>query len=146
MAAGRQREFDKQVALDAAMNVFWLNGYTGTSLSDLTDAMGINKPSLYAAFGNKEALFVRALNHYIDKHGSPHLEALRTAQGSERALREALTAEFADRARTTRRDSFERPLRELGDRIVPLWREQVEQVRTESERAVNGPVRRKFTR
>ena len=63
---------------------------------------------------------------------------LRTAQRSERALRDALAAEFADRARSTRRDSFERPLRELGDRIVPLWREQVEQVRRESEGAVNG--------
>lgn len=85
MGGGRQRQFDEQVALEAATHVFWSNGYPGTSLSDLTDAMGINKPSLYAAFGNKEALFIRALNHYIDKHGRPHLEALRTAQGSLRA-------------------------------------------------------------
>ena len=48
MGAGRQREFDEQVAMDAAMEVFWANGYSGTSLSDLTNAMGINKPSLYA--------------------------------------------------------------------------------------------------
>ncbi len=85
MGSGRQRQFDERVALDAAMEVFWSNGYSSTSLSDLTDAMGINKPSLYAAFGNKEALFLRALNRYIDKHGSPHLEALRTAHGSLRA-------------------------------------------------------------
>jgi AcrR family transcriptional regulator len=85
MAGGRQRQFDEQVALEAATQVFWSNGYSGTSLSDLTDAMGINKPSLYAAFGNKEALFIRALNHYIDKHGGPHLEALRTARGSLRS-------------------------------------------------------------
>jgi AcrR family transcriptional regulator len=76
MGAGRQREFDEQVAMDAAMEVFWSNGYSGTSLSDLTDAMGINKPSLYAAFGNKEALFIRALDHYVSKHGSPHSREL----------------------------------------------------------------------
>ena len=76
MAAGRQREFDKQVALDAAMEVFWSNGFNGTSLSDLTAAMGINKPSLYAAFGNKEALFISALGQYVEKHGSPHIDLL----------------------------------------------------------------------
>jgi AcrR family transcriptional regulator len=82
MGAGRQREFDEQVALDAAMAVFWSNGYSGTSLSDLTHAMGINKPSLYAAFGNKEALFIRALNHYVSKHGNPHSEELYTPNRS----------------------------------------------------------------
>lgn len=89
MGAGRQREFDEQVALDAAMRAFWCNGYGGTSLQQLTDAMGINKPSLYAAFGNKEALFVRALEHYVSKHGSPHLEKLHAPR---RSLRSRLTA------------------------------------------------------
>lgn len=77
MKAGRQREFDEQVALDAAIRVFWTNGYNGASLSELTGAMGINKPSLYAAFGNKEALFVSALDRYVDRHGNPHADALR---------------------------------------------------------------------
>lgn len=85
MAAGRQREFDEQVALDAAMKVFWSNGYSGTSLGELTDAMGINKPSLYAAFGNKEALFVSALNHYVSRHGSPHMDELHTPNKSLRS-------------------------------------------------------------
>ena len=89
MAAGRQREFDKQIALDAAMELFWSNGYSGTSLSDLTNAMGINKPSLYAAFGNKEALCVSALNHYVSKYGSPHMDEL-NAPG--KSLRSRLTA------------------------------------------------------
>ena len=89
MAAGRQREFDKQIALDAAMELFWSNGYNGTSLSDLTNAMGINKPSLYAAFGNKEALCVSALNHYVSKYGSPHMDEL-NAPG--KSLRSRLTA------------------------------------------------------
>jgi AcrR family transcriptional regulator len=96
MAGGRQREFDEQVALDAAMAVFWSNGYSGTSLSDLTDAMGINKPSLYAAFGNKEALFIRALNHYVSKHGSPHIKELHTAN---RPLRSRLSAYLKSIAR-----------------------------------------------
>ena len=85
MGAGRQREFDKQVALDAAMKVFWANGYSGTSLSDLTDVMGINKPSLYAAFGNKEALFISALNHYLDKHGIIHSQELHAPKKSLRS-------------------------------------------------------------
>ena len=89
MAAGRQREFDKQIALDAAMEVFWSNGYNGTSLSDLTNAMGINKPSLYAAFGNKEALCISALNQYVSKYGSPHMEEL---NAPNKSLRSRLTA------------------------------------------------------
>ena len=52
---GRPREFDLPQALDQALQVFWRNGYEGASIADLTAAMGINPPSLYAAFGNKEA-------------------------------------------------------------------------------------------
>jgi len=76
MAAGRQRTFDKQDALNKAMEAFWRMGYSATSLSDLTRAMGINKPSLYAAFGNKEELFVSAIQHYVDQYGVPHFEKL----------------------------------------------------------------------
>jgi AcrR family transcriptional regulator len=65
-SGGRPREFDREVALERALNVFWAQGFEGTSLSDLTEAMGINRPSLYAAFGNKEALFREALDRYSD--------------------------------------------------------------------------------
>jgi AcrR family transcriptional regulator len=56
------------VALEKAMHVFWKHGYEGSSLDDLTAAMGINRPSLYAAFGNKEALFERAVDRYMEKY------------------------------------------------------------------------------
>ena len=61
---GRPREFSVDEALSAALRVFWSKGYEGASLTDLTDAMGITRPSLYAAFGNKEALFRKALDLY----------------------------------------------------------------------------------
>ena len=61
---GRPRLFDTEKALDQALNVFWRKGYEGTTLPDLTDAMGINRPSLYAAFGNKQSLFKKVLQRY----------------------------------------------------------------------------------
>jgi AcrR family transcriptional regulator len=78
------------------MKVFWANGYSGTSLSDLTDVMGINKPSLYAAFGNKEALFISSLDHYVGEHGAPHNQELHT---SNKDLRSRLRAYLKSIAR-----------------------------------------------
>ena len=63
---GRPRAFDVDEALNHALQVFWKKGYEGTSLTDLTEAIGINRPSLYAAFGNKEDLFRKALDRYAD--------------------------------------------------------------------------------
>ncbi|ECE6962102.1 TetR/AcrR family transcriptional regulator, partial [Salmonella enterica subsp. enterica] len=57
MSMGRPREFDADEALQTALELFWRKGYEGTSITDLTDGMGITKPSLYGAFGNKEELF-----------------------------------------------------------------------------------------
>jgi AcrR family transcriptional regulator len=73
---GRPRAFDVEKALHQAMQVFWRKGYLGTSLSDLTEAMGINRPSLYAAFGNKKSLFRKALAHYAKGPSSYLSEAL----------------------------------------------------------------------
>src|SRR3990170_350601 len=67
MAGGRPRAFDPDAVLDRALEVFWRQGYEGTALSDLTAAMGINRPSLYAAFGNKEELYRKVLDRYA--HG-----------------------------------------------------------------------------
>lgn len=76
MTPGRKRAFDKTEALDTAMRVFWQNGFAGTSISDLTEALSINKPSLYAAFGNKEQLFEAALEHYISDYVKSVMERL----------------------------------------------------------------------
>lgn len=76
MERGRPRQFDEQQALEAAMRVFWRDGYRGASLAELTAAMGINKPSLYATFGGKEQLYLRALDHYATKHGAAQAEIL----------------------------------------------------------------------
>jgi AcrR family transcriptional regulator len=63
---GRPRGFDTDQALDRAIEVFWRQGYEGASLSDLTEAMGINKTSMYAAFGNKRDLFDKTLARYAE--------------------------------------------------------------------------------
>jgi AcrR family transcriptional regulator len=86
--AGRPREFDTDRALDAALHVFWRKGYEGSSLLDLTKAMGINRTSLYAAFGNKEALFRKAVDRYVEGPASHVREAL--AQPRARAVVERL--------------------------------------------------------
>ncbi len=84
MALGRPREFDIERALDRALEVFWRNGYESASIANLTEAMGINPPSLYAAFGNKEALFRRALDRYVQQRTGFWDEALAapTARGT----------------------------------------------------------------
>lgn len=90
---GRPREFDLDTALTAALRVFWSRGYEGASMAELTTAMGITKPSLYAAFGNKEALFKKALDLYEREKQSFMSTALEapTSRGvAERLLSGAL--------------------------------------------------------
>lgn len=69
MGMGRPREFDAEKALDQAMEVFWRHGYEGATIAQLTEAMGINPPSLYACFGNKEGLLKAALDRYTRLRG-----------------------------------------------------------------------------
>jgi AcrR family transcriptional regulator len=85
---GRPREFDVDQALDRALQVFWRKGYEGATLPDLTEAMGINRPSLYAAFGSKEELFRKALDRYAEGPAAYVGEAL--AQPTARAAAERL--------------------------------------------------------
>jgi AcrR family transcriptional regulator len=90
---GRPREFCLDEALSAALRVFWRRGYEGASMAELTEAMGITKPSLYAAYGNKEALFQKALDLYEREKLAYMRAALDapTARGvAERLLRGAI--------------------------------------------------------
>jgi AcrR family transcriptional regulator len=92
MPSGRTRQFDADEALDRALEVFWARGYEGATLPELTKAMGINRPSLYAAFGNKEQLFRKALDHYQTGPQSFLTEALR--KPTARAVVEAIFSGF----------------------------------------------------
>lgn len=95
MAGGRPRAFDSDRALDRALEVFWRQGYEGTGISDLTKAMGIkNAPSLYNAFGNKEQLFIKVLDHYAEGPARYIREAF--DQPTARAAVEALLHGAAD--------------------------------------------------
>lgn len=91
---GRARAFDVDEALDGAMTVFWSKGYEGASLSDLTKAMGINRPSLYAAYGNKQELFRKVLERYGEGPSSYEREAL--GRPTARQVAEGLLRGAAD--------------------------------------------------
>jgi AcrR family transcriptional regulator len=73
---GRPRAYDEGTALDAALKTFWGKGYGGTSVDDLAAAMSMSKPSVYAAFGNKQAVYEAAVNHYVSTIGSTYLKPL----------------------------------------------------------------------
>src|SRR3569833_4427568 len=98
---GRPREFDVEQALDQALDVFWRNGYEGASIAELTQAMGISPPSLYAAFGTKEGLFRKALDRYIEQRTNFWQAAVQAP--TARAMVERLldgTVEFLSDERT----------------------------------------------
>ncbi|WP_315747602.1 MULTISPECIES: TetR/AcrR family transcriptional regulator [unclassified Bradyrhizobium] len=87
MAVGRPRTFDCDVALDHAMEVFWRHGYEGATIAQLTEAMGINPPSLYAAFGSKEGLLKAALDRYTERRAAWMEEVLSAPTAREVAER-----------------------------------------------------------
>lgn len=86
MTLGRPREFDLDTALEAAMLVFWRKGYEGASMSDLTAALGVTKPSLYAAFGAKEDLFRAVLDRYDQRTAHFLSGSIRAATAREVAV------------------------------------------------------------
>lgn len=94
MPAGRPRSFNPEKALEKAMQVFWRKGFEGASLPDLTRAMGINRPSLYAAFGNKESLFKKVVERYGEGPGS--LGCVAVAEPTARRVAEKLLFGSAD--------------------------------------------------
>lgn len=91
---GRPRQLDRELALEQALQLFWRHGYEGTSIADLTAAMGVTPPSLYAAFGNKEQLYHEALDRYAASYGAFTRRALAEAptarQAVARILRDAV--------------------------------------------------------
>ncbi|MEV6740761.1 TetR/AcrR family transcriptional regulator [Streptomyces sp. NPDC051104] len=95
---GRPRGFDTDEALERAMRVFWEQGYEGASLTDLTKAMGITRTSMYAAFGNKEDLFRKALERYTEGPASYGARALR-----EPTARQVATSFLSGSVRATTR-------------------------------------------
>ncbi|WP_439363338.1 TetR/AcrR family transcriptional regulator [Bradyrhizobium sp. DASA03005] len=95
MGMGRPREFDAEMALDQAMEVFWRHGYEGATIAQLTEAMGINPPSLYACFGNKEGLLKAALDRYTRLRNIWMDEVV--AAPNARAVAERMLMGIADR-------------------------------------------------
>jgi len=90
MVRGRPRTFDTEQTLDLAMATFWQHGYQVTSLDDLTEVMGITRPSLYAAFGDKEILFLKAIDRYREKFASYAGNVLKEEADAKSAMTEML--------------------------------------------------------
>ena len=89
---GRPRNFDIDAALVAATHVFWEKGYDGASIKDLTEAMGINSPSLYAVFGDKQGLYVQAVKRYMNKGSCAPMEAFESEKDIKKAVRAFMEA------------------------------------------------------
>ena len=90
MAVGRPRSFDPDDALDAVVRVFWERGFRDASLDDLAAAAGVSKPSLYAAFGDKDAQFAAAVGRYRERYFDPPLARLNAAAEGREAVRTLL--------------------------------------------------------
>ena len=89
---GRPRSFDPETALQRATEVFWRHGFQGASLAELTAATGLSKPSLYAAFGDKEALYLRCLQLYTERQVSRQTELLEQEPDARRAVESFMKA------------------------------------------------------
>lgn len=83
---GRPKGFDQQDALEKAMLLFWQNGYVATSISDLTQALGITAPSLYCAFGDKASLFNQCIDYYLTNEACPILSIVKQAKTAKVAI------------------------------------------------------------
>jgi AcrR family transcriptional regulator len=99
---GRPRAYDPSAALDSAAELFWAQGFSATSLDELSEAMGMGRPSIYHAFGDKEALFLHALERFRDTTGSTPLRAMEQEDsigaGVAAFFREIVVYTTADRA------------------------------------------------
>lgn len=142
---GRPRTFDADEVLDRAMRVFWEQGYEGASLNDLTRAMGINRTSMYAAFGNKEELFTRVLQRYTEGPASYGPRALQEPTARQVA---AAVVEGAVKASTSSGGpagclgvqgalAVGAPAREVRDMLIAWRNEGITHLRDRFQRAAD---------
>ena len=117
---GRPREFDRNAALEAAMLLFWRKGFAMTSMNDLCEVMGIRSPSLYAAFGGKEALYLEAVDHYVRTVGPPVWDRLSEGETARAGVESLLLAatESLPKSRATPAGCMA-ALAAVGDELPP---------------------------
>ena len=144
---GRPREFDRDAALEAAMLLFWRKGFAMTSMNDLCEAMGIRSPSLYAAFGDKEALYLEAVDHYVRTVGPPVWDRLTEGETARAGVESLLLAatESLPKSRATPAGCMA-ALAAVGDELPPaianvarkVRLKMLSQLRSRLEAAVSG--------
>jgi AcrR family transcriptional regulator len=140
---GRPRSFDRDAALRAAMRIFWKLGYEGASMAALTRAMGINSPSLYAAFGSKEALFRQAVQLYLDTEDCE----TRTAMEGQPTARAAFDALLRQSAGNLARSNYPRGcLLILGDSNATPENERVRQHLCQRRRDIQAGLEARLAR
>jgi AcrR family transcriptional regulator len=140
---GRPRGFDRDAALDAATKLFWRKGYSATSIADLCAAMEIASPSLYAAFGSKEALYAEAIGHYVKNYDAPiwgRLDA--EGQSVRTAIEEWLMASAAILPATDRPGGCMVTLSAVGDDRASELSDLLVQGRAESLRRIEARLDR----
>ncbi|MDQ8028860.1 MAG: TetR/AcrR family transcriptional regulator [Brevundimonas sp.] len=139
--AGRPRSFDRDEALSSALQVFWTKGYADASLADLTGAMGINAPSLYAAFGSKEDLFREAVRLYTDTEGASLWASVHDAPTAREAIEGLLLATAAVSGQCGRPQGCLLALSGVNPAALPDKAcSEVQQVRTNSMAALKARI------
>lgn len=142
---GRPRGFDRDLALQKIMDVFWAKGYEAAQLNDLTAAIGITPPSFYAAFGSKEQAFREAVSLYIETAGSSSMRALNTGETAQQAIRAMLLASIDVALNAPQSNgcllilgvmNCQAETEPLYDLLKGLRKETVERVRARLERGV----------
>ncbi|MBV9633523.1 MAG: TetR/AcrR family transcriptional regulator [Methylobacteriaceae bacterium] len=142
-AIGRPRGFDRGAALDAAMLLFWRKGFAATSMNDLCDVMGISSPSLYAAFGSKEALYLEAVEHYVRTIGPPVWDKLAKGATARAGVEELLLAgtESLPKSRMTPAGCMAM-LAAVSDEWPTTIAEAVKKIRVDMRRMLRSRLRR----